>query len=78
MNQDPKRQQYPCSVADSTNDGDVTLDKVVLGGTRARGKSYMMGLSMLQYKNAASLSWFIGRHRLTCLSTIQITYVGAL
>lgn len=34
------------------NDGDVSLDNTVKGGASARGKSYMAGLSMLQYKDS--------------------------
>jgi hypothetical protein len=34
------------------NDGDVSLDNTVKGGASARGKTYMAGLSMLQYKDS--------------------------
>ncbi|TVY88433.1 Mutanase [Lachnellula willkommii] len=38
----------------ATNDGDVTLDTTVSAGAVAHGKTYMIGLSLLQYKDAYS------------------------
>ncbi|KAH8898047.1 hypothetical protein GQ53DRAFT_837064 [Thozetella sp. PMI_491] len=42
----------------ATNGGDTSLDEKVMAGAKAHNKFYMMGLSMLQYKNAYGGAWF--------------------
>lgn len=38
--------------------GDISPDQTVIGGTSSRGKSYMMPLSSLQYKDAYSTNLY--------------------
>lgn len=42
----------------ASNVGDVSLDNTVIAGTSARGKTYMMAVSALQYKNAYGTNLF--------------------
>ncbi|TVY25040.1 Mutanase [Lachnellula hyalina] len=42
----------------ATNDGDLTLDTTVQAGAVAHGKTYMIGLSLLQYKDAYSTNLY--------------------
>ncbi|CAM1506137.1 Fc.00g057780.m01.CDS01 [Cosmosporella sp. VM-42] len=42
----------------NTNAGDISLDQTVVAGTKSHGKSYMMPLSTLQYKNAYGVNLY--------------------
>ncbi|KAM0516986.1 hypothetical protein ACHAPE_005098 [Trichoderma viride] len=42
----------------ATNDGDISRDQIVINGTKAHNKSYMMGLSLQQYKDSYGGNWY--------------------
>ncbi|KAM0470410.1 hypothetical protein ACHAPX_009940 [Trichoderma viride] len=42
----------------ATNDGDISRDQIVINGAKAHNKSYMMGLSLQQYKDSYGGNWY--------------------